>query len=75
MSVKDQTVEIRSGSDDTLTVFLNGETIWAHGLYRALKFDEDVIDANLRKGVNAALFKVCEDWGARAGSRRLSSNI
>ena len=64
VSDKDQTVEIRSGSDDTLTVFLNGETIWAHGLYRAVKFDEDIIDANLHKGVNTALFKVCEDWGA-----------
>jgi hypothetical protein len=64
VSDREQTVEIRSGSDDTLTVFLNGETIWSHGLYRGVKFDEDVIDASLHKGVNAALFKVCEDWGA-----------
>ena len=64
ISEKDQPVEIRAGSDDTLTVFLNGETIWVHGLYRAVKFDEDVIDASLRKGTNALLLKVCDDWGA-----------
>jgi hypothetical protein len=59
----EQPVEIRAGSDDTLSVFVNGETVWLHGQYRGVKFDEDIIDVKLRKGVNAALLKVCEDWG------------
>lgn len=64
LSDRDQAVEIRAGSDDTLQVFLNGTNIWSHLQYRGVKFDNDVIDAPLRKGVNEALFKVCEDWGA-----------
>ena len=64
VSDRDQAVEIRAGSDDTLSVFLNNETIWTHGQYRGVKFDNDVIDAKLHKGGNIAVFKVCEDWGA-----------
>lgn len=66
VSDRDRTVEIRAGSDDTLTLFLNGEMIWAHEQYRGVKFDDDVVDAELKKGVNTVLFKVCEDWGAWA---------
>ncbi len=63
ISDREQTIEIRAGSDDTLTLFLNGEIIWAHEQYRAVKFDDDVVPVTLKRGVNAVLFKVCEDWG------------
>jgi len=64
ISDREQPAEIRAGSDDTITIFLNGDSIWAHEQYRAAVFDDDIVAATLRKGVNTLLFKVCEDWGA-----------
>lgn len=64
VSDADREVEIRAGSDDTITIFVNGEIVWSHEQYRGLKFDNDVVEAKLKKGVNTTLFKVCEDWGA-----------
>jgi hypothetical protein len=64
VSQRRQTVEVRAGSDDTLTLFLNGEPAWYHEQYRAVRFDDDVVDVQLEEGTNTLLFKVCEDWGA-----------
>jgi len=64
ISDREQPVEFRAGSDDTLTIILNGETVWANEMYRGCKYDDDIADATLHKGVNTALFKVCQDWGS-----------
>ena len=69
---EEQDIEIRTGSDDTLTIFLNNELIWAHEQYRALSFDDDVVPVTLKAGTNTILFKVCEDWGNWSLTARLT---
>jgi hypothetical protein len=64
ISDRERPVEFRAGSDDTLTIILNNETVWANEMYRGCHYDDDIADATLRKGVNTALFKVCQDWGS-----------
>jgi hypothetical protein len=63
VSDRAQPVEVRAGSDDTLQLYLNHELVWAHEEYRALQFDDDIVEVNLEKGTNTLVFKVCEDWG------------
>ena len=66
ISDRDRPIEFRAGSDDTLSIILNNELVWANDMYRGVKYDDDIADATLRKGVNTALFKVCQDWGSWA---------
>lgn len=63
VSDREQQVEVRAGSDDTLQLYLNHELVWAHEEYRALNFDDDVVAITLNQGTNSLVFKVCEDWG------------
>jgi len=59
-------IQIRAGSDDTLSIWLNGRRIHHHNVARGVNFDEDKVDAHLQKGVNTLLLKVCQgegDWG------------
>jgi hypothetical protein len=53
------------GSDDTLTVWLNGERIHAENVYRACAPDQVQLVLKLRAGKNKLLLKVCQgdgDW-------------
>ena len=57
--------ELRVGSDDTVTVWLNGEKVLANPAYRAAVMDNDVVPATLRQGENRILAKVGQgpgDW-------------
>ena len=59
-------VQIKAGSDDTLTIWLNGEKIHANNVARGVTPDQDVVDARLRKGENTILLKICQGdggWG------------
>jgi hypothetical protein len=56
---------ISLGSDDTLTVFLNGKSIHAENTYRACAPDQARLTLKLKKGKNDLLLKVCQgdgDW-------------
>ncbi len=67
-SDKDQPVAIRIGSDDAIKVWLNGHQVLSNSAYRPPGFDQDVIGANLQKGFNYILVKVCQkdgNWGFR----------
>jgi HEAT repeat protein len=56
-------VQIRAGSDDTLSIWLNGKRIHHHKVARGVTFDQDKVDAHLQRGVNSLLLKVCQGGG------------
>lgn len=55
-----KTVTFLVGVDDTLTVWLNGEEIFAREYYRPPWKDGTAITAPLKKGENTILLKVCQ---------------
>lgn len=56
------------GSDDTLTVWLNGEKLIAENTYRALTVDQTKTLLKLRPGKNNLLVKICQGGGEWAFS-------
>ncbi|HJP00622.1 MAG TPA: PSD1 and planctomycete cytochrome C domain-containing protein [Planctomycetota bacterium] len=52
------------GSDDTIQVWLNGESVLAHEVGRGAKADQEFVDLDLRAGENRFLMKVCNGGGA-----------
>ena len=51
------------GSDDTLTVWLNGRQIVAQNEYRGCMPDQALVTLRLRAGTNRLLLKVCQGSG------------
>jgi len=51
------------GSDDTLTVWLNGEKLLAHNTGRACVLGDERLMLKLRAGTNELLLKVCQGGG------------
>ncbi|HEY1860342.1 MAG TPA: hypothetical protein VGG61_08310, partial [Gemmataceae bacterium] len=51
------------GSDDTLTVWCNGQQIWANNVTRAAGPNQDLVRLNLKMGKNRLLFKICNGTG------------
>lgn len=62
-SPEEMDVQIRAGSDDTLSIWLNGKRVHHHDVSRGVTFDEDKVDAHLQKGTNSLLLKVCQGGG------------
>jgi serine/threonine-protein kinase len=52
------------GSDDTLTVWLNGEQLLAKNVRRGVKPDEDCVTLYCKPGRNELLLKICNYQGA-----------
>src|SRR5262249_14980529 len=48
------------GSDDTLTVWLNGKKLLAQNVYRAAAADQEFVTLDLRAGKNQLLLKICQ---------------
>ncbi|MFH1614439.1 MAG: alpha/beta fold hydrolase [Planctomycetota bacterium] len=61
---KEQAVKILLGSDDGIKVWLNGKMVWKNHVHRGLGVDNDVFEANLKKGVNIVLLKIEQNFGA-----------
>ena len=57
-------VTFLTGSDDTITVWLNGEKVLAKDVYRAAVPDSDEANVTLKQGRNEILVKVCQGSGA-----------
>jgi hypothetical protein len=51
------------GSDDTLTVWLNGEKIHSEDIQRACEPDQAKLNLKLKPGTNKLLLKVCQGTG------------
>jgi hypothetical protein len=60
---KPMNLPISFGSDDTLTVWLNGQKIVSEETYRACAADQSRAVLKLRTGKNALLMKVCQGGG------------
>jgi len=61
-----QELPISLGSDDTLTVWLNGEKIHSENVYRGAAPDQALLNLKLKEGKNTLLLKICQgngDWG------------
>ena len=59
-------VQIRLGTNDTATLWFNGEKILSKNVERSAAPDSDILPIRLRKGENAILIKVCNtefNWG------------
>ena len=56
------------GSDDTLTVWLNGEKVFAKKVARPCRLGDERLTLNLRAGRNTLLLKICQgdQWWAFA---------
>ncbi|MCL1921370.1 MAG: hypothetical protein FWG50_09900 [Kiritimatiellaeota bacterium] len=66
----DQQVMSEMGSDDTLTVWVNGEKIFAKNVLRSCKPGEEKIMLPLKAGKNQLLLKICQGdqgWGFAFG--------
>jgi len=61
-SDRDRTVFLYAGSDQRMTVWVNGEKVLARDLYRAAAPDQDRVEIRLRKGENTVLVKLCHRW-------------
>ena len=60
-SDREQAVELRFGSDDTLTVWLSGRRLYGVETYRLAAPDQEIVKAWLQKGVNTLLVKIAQD--------------
>ncbi len=58
--------QIRLGTNDTATVWLNGKKILSKNIERSAAPDSDILSVELKKGENIVLIKVCNtehNWG------------
>jgi hypothetical protein len=59
----DMELPLSLGSDDTLTVWLNGDKILGQNVYRACAPDQDQVTLKLKKGANQVLLKIGQAEG------------
>jgi serine/threonine-protein kinase len=57
------TMDLSLGSDDTLTVWLNGQQLLANNVYRSAEPDQDIVTLYLKPGKNQLLLKICQGTG------------
>jgi len=63
-------VIMRTGSDDAIRVWLNGEVVFTNSVDRGLNAFDDEFEVNLNAGDNRLLVKSCErggSWGVAVG--------
>lgn len=53
--------ELRLGTDDTVTVWLNGRQVFAKEVYRLAAWDQEVLPVRLQAGDNTLVVKVAQD--------------
>jgi hypothetical protein len=66
ISSKAGPVQIRLGTNDTATLWLNGKKILSKNIERSAAPDSDILSVLLEKGENTVLIKVCNtehNWG------------
>jgi hypothetical protein len=74
VSAKAQGARLELGSDDGLKVWLNGEVVHANNAMRGLSLGSDVVEVELREGLNLLLLKITQgggDWRASCRIRAL----
>jgi len=71
VSDQDRTATLYTGSDDTISVWVNGKSVLAKEVYRGATPDSERTGIALKKGVNTILVKVCQGTGGWAFYARL----
>ena len=69
-SETDGRIQTLLGSDDGVTVWINGKQVHHNPVYRPLSLDEDAFEANLQAGDNRCLVKVSQNYGSWSFSVR-----
>jgi hypothetical protein len=65
-SPKATSSQLRLGTNDTVTLWLNGQKLLSKNIERSAAPDSDILTVNLKKGENTILIKVCNtefNWG------------
>ena len=73
-----QPAELFVGSDDSVTVWLNGTTVHDHDVERPLVIDQDKVDIELQQGLNRLLVRIGQeqgDWGFSVRLRRPQGDL
>ncbi len=70
-SDRDRDLLLLAGSDDAIAVWLNGEKLHQHEVYRALERDQERIPIQLRQGDNHLLLKIGQGTGSWGFAARL----
>jgi hypothetical protein len=63
------------GSDDTLTVWLNGKKLLAENVYRACEAEQNQLILKLKPGKNQLLMKICQGGGEWAFWFKAKANL
>ncbi len=66
ISPKATAAQLRLGTNDTVTLWLNGQKLLSKNIERSAAPDSDILHVNLKKGENTILIKVCNtefNWG------------
>jgi hypothetical protein len=63
VSDRERTVTLFTGSDDTITAWVNGKQVIAKNVYRGAAPDQERADIQLTKGENTILLKICQGSG------------
>ena len=66
ISPKTIPAQLRLGTNDTATLWLNGQKLLSKNIERSAAPDSDILPVNLKKGENTILIKVCNtefNWG------------
>jgi hypothetical protein len=62
-SDRDRAATLYTGSDDTITVWVNGKQVEAKNVFRGVVPDSDRVDITLKQGDNTILAKICQGTG------------
>lgn len=72
VSDRDRQVTLLTGSDDSISAWVNGKKVLANKAYRGVGLDSDRVQINLRKGENTLLIKIDNAGGGWGFVARLA---
>jgi len=65
-SPEEKEVQFRTGSDEAIKIWLNGEEVWRLNRIQDAIIDDQITPVTLQPGINLVLIKICNryrDWG------------
>ena len=62
-SENEQDILLNFNSDDGFEVWMNGEKVHSHHVFRGITHQPDQVKAKLKQGVNILLVKISQGWG------------
>jgi alpha-glucosidase (family GH31 glycosyl hydrolase) len=62
-SEKEQDILLNFNSDDGIEVWMNGEKVHSHHIFRGITHEPDPVQTILKSGINVLLIKISQGWG------------